>query len=162
MTDEKFSRDYPERPFVGVGAVVWRDDRFLLVKRGKAPGLGEWSLPGGAQHVGETVFEAARREIMEEAGLEIEVAGLIDVVDSIRHDSGGAVSFHFTLIDVLAEWRAGEPVAGDDAADAQWFSLDDLDGLRLWDETARVIRRSAELRNGAAWPSGSDHDSSET
>jgi ADP-ribose pyrophosphatase YjhB (NUDIX family) len=146
MSDEKIDRDYPDRPFVGVGAVVWQGDRFLLVKRGKPPRLGEWSLPGGAQHVGETVAETARREVMEEAGLDIDVGGLIDVVDSIRRDGGGNVSFHFTLIDVTAEWLSGEPVAGDDAADAKWFSMSDLDGLGLWDETERVIRLSAGQR----------------
>jgi len=150
MSDEKLDRDYPDRPFVGVGAVVWKDDRFLLVKRGKPPRLGEWSLPGGAQHVGETVVETAHREVMEETGLEIEVSGLLDVVDSIRRDDGGRVSFHFTLVDVFAEWRAGEPVAGDDAADAKWFSLDDLDALGLWDETERVIRLAAEMRDATA------------
>ena len=146
MSDAKIDRNYPDRPFVGVGAVVWKDDQFLLIKRAKPPRLGEWSLPGGAQHVGETVFETAHREVMEETGLMIEVGGVVDVVDSIRRDGDGKVSFHFTLVDVVAEWRAGEPVAGDDAADAQWFSMDEIDGLGLWDETARVIRLAAEKR----------------
>ena len=79
-------REYPDRPFVGVGVVVWRDGKVLLVKRGQAPRRGHWSIPGGGQELGETLQEAACREVKEETGINIEVMGLIDVVDSIRQD----------------------------------------------------------------------------
>ena len=140
------SRQYPERPIVGVGVVVWREDKVLLVRRGKPPRQGSWSLPGGAQDLGETVFEAARREIMEETSLDIEVLGLVDVVDSIRHDAAGRVRYHYTLVDVVAEWRAGEATALDDAAAAAWFEPEALSGLGLWSETERVIALSRDLR----------------
>ena len=142
-------RGYPDRPFVGVGAVVWRGDEFLLIRRGKAPRLGDWSLPGGAQEVGETVFEAAVREIREETAIEITVTGLIDVIDSIHRDDDGRVNFHFTLIDVSAEWRAGEAKPGSDALTTAWFRLGELAGLGLWTETERIIRLSAETRIAA-------------
>ena len=140
------SREYPDRPVVGVGVVVWRDDRFLLVRRGKAPNQGQWSLPGGAQQLGETVFEAARREIMEETALEVEILGLIDVVDGIKTDDQGRVQFHYTLVDVVAQSKHGEAVAGDDAVAVGWYRLADLTDLGLWSETERIIRESVHKR----------------
>lgn len=139
------SREYPERPIVGVGAVVLRDGRVLLAKRGKAPRAGSWSLPGGAQKVGETVFDAARREVAEETGLAIEVLGIVDVVDSIQRDGGGGIQYHYTLIDVFAEAADGVAEADDDAAAVGWFTLDELDALGLWSETERIIRLAHEM-----------------
>lgn len=138
------SRTYPERPIVGIGAVVWRADRVLLARRARPPRKGEWSLPGGAQKVGETVFEAARREVMEETGIAIEILGLAEVVDSIQRDDQGRILYHYTLIDLVAEWRSGEAVAGGDAAEVAWFGLEDLADLGLWSETLRVIRLARE------------------
>ena len=110
------TRQYPKRPVVGVGVVVCRDDTVLLVRRANAPGKGNWSLPGGAQELGETVFEAARREVLEETSVIVDVLGLVDVVDSIRSDSAGRIEYHYTLVDVVAEWRSGEATPLDDAA----------------------------------------------
>ena len=138
-------RQYPDRPIVGIGAVVWKDSQFLLIRRGKPPREGLWSLPGGAQAIGETVSEAAIREVREETGLEVEILGLIDVVDSIDRDDSGGVRYHYTLVDLLAAWRSGEAVAGDDAVDAAWFGMDDLEGLDLWEETHRIIRLSKDM-----------------
>jgi ADP-ribose pyrophosphatase YjhB (NUDIX family) len=146
MASTSDSREYPDRPVVGVGVVVWRDDRFLLVRRGKAPNQGQWSLPGGAQHLGETVFEAARREILEETALDVEILGLIDVVDGIKTDDQGRVQFHYTLVDVVAESGSGEAVAGDDAESVCWYRLTDLADLGLWSETERIIRESVHKR----------------
>lgn len=139
-------RRYPDRPLVGVGVVIWRGDRVLLVRRANPPRQGEWSLPGGAQELGETVFEAARREVREETGLEVEITGLITVVDAIRRDQAGAVAYHYTLVDVAAEWRAGEAQALDDAAEVVWAAPDALEKFDLWSETLRVIRLAAEPR----------------
>lgn len=140
------SREYPDRPFVGVGVVVWRGDEVLLIERGKGPVSGNWSLPGGKQELGETVRETAHREIREETGIDIDIVGLLDVVDLVRHDKEGRVRFHYTLVDFTATWRAGEAVAGDDAAAVAWVPFDDLDRFNLWDETVRVIRLSATQR----------------
>ena len=143
---DRGERLYPARPFVGVGAVVFKDRRVLLVRRGRAPRKGMWSLPGGLQEVGETVFAAARREVLEETGLTIEVMELVDVVDSITRDAQDRARYHYTLVDVRAEWRAGEAVAGDDAEAVAWAPLDDLARYDLWAETERVIRLAAAQR----------------
>ncbi len=132
--------EYPNRPLVGVGVVVIKNGRVLLIRRGKPPRAGAWSLPGGRQRLGETVREAARRELREETGVEAAVTDLLDVVDSITRDDGGAISYHYTLVDFLAEWRAGEARAGGDAAEAVWAGVEDLAPFELWDETLRLIR----------------------
>ncbi len=139
-------REYPSRPWVGIGVVVLRQSEVLLIKRGKAPRLGQWGIPGGAQALGETVFEAARREVMEETGVAIRPDAIITVVDSVTRDEAGRVRYHYTLVEVLAEWQEGEPRALDDAAAAAWVALDDLDRLDLWSETVRVIGEGAAQR----------------
>jgi 8-oxo-dGTP diphosphatase len=139
-------RDYPERPIVGVGAVVWRNDRVLLIRRGNPPRQGEWSLPGGAQDLGETVYAAAIREVHEETGIEITVTGLIDVIDSIDRDENGGFRYHYTLIDVLGEYVSGDARAGHDAADAGWFSLTEAVAMVNWPETRRILEKSVMLR----------------
>ena len=131
--------DYPDRPLIGVGVVVFKGDRVLLVRRGKPPRRGQWSLPGGRQRLGETVRAAAAREVAEEAGLTIEVTALLDVVDSMTRDEDGSLAYHYTLVDFLAEWRAGAAAAGGDAAEVAWADPDDLAPYDLWDETLRVI-----------------------
>jgi len=148
------SRRYPERPFVGVGVVVWRGDEVLLVRRGRPPRQGQWALPGGLQKLGESVFETARREVAEETGLTVETTGLVDVVDSITRDAEGRVEYHYTLVDVAAEWRAGEARAQDDAAAVAWTRPDDLDRFALWRETERVIALSAKQRKPRRGPRG--------
>lgn len=138
-------RHYPARPIVGVGAVVLRGADVLLIRRGKPPRLGEWSLPGGAQELGETVHHTARREVREETGVEIEIVGLIDVIDAIRPDAGGRIESHYTLIDFAARWRSGTPRAGDDALEAAWIEPATLTGLDLWEETLRVIEAARAM-----------------
>jgi len=138
--------DYPNRPLIGVGVVVFKDDKVLLIRRGKPPREGQWSLPGGRQRLGERVAEAAEREVAEEAGLVVKVGPLIDVVDSITRDDQGRVEYHYTLVDVLAEWRSGEAVAGHDAAEVAWADPGDLAPYDLWDETRRIIGLAAAKR----------------
>lgn len=137
------SRSYPARPFVGVGVVVFHGERVLLVRRAKAPRLGQWSLPGGAQHLGETVAEAARREVKEEAGIDIRVIGLVDVIDLIDRDDADRVRHHYTLIDLVAEALDDDVRAGDDAAAVAWAHPNDLGSFALWDETVRIIGLAA-------------------
>lgn len=139
-------RRYPSRPFIGVGIVLWRGAEVLLVRRGHPPRTGQWSLPGGVQELGETVFETARREVREETGLTVSISGLIDVIDSIHRDDDGRIEYHYTLVDVAAEWVAGEACAGDDAAELAWADAGDLARFDLWDETIRIIGLSARAR----------------
>ncbi len=139
-------RDYPAYPMVGVGVVVWKDGRVLLAKRGKAPMNGRWSLPGGRQELGETVREAAVREVVEEAGIEIRLGDLLDVVDTLRRAEDGRIVLQYALVDFDADWTAGDAVAGDDASDVTWADPDDLDQYDLWDETRRIIKLSADRR----------------
>ena len=140
------TREYPKLPMVGIGVVVWRERQVLLIRRGKPPRIGQWSLPGGLQELGETVFEGGAREVREETGTEVEITGVLDVIDSIQRDSAGRVRFHYTLVDLGAEWLAGEPVAGDDAAAVAWADADDLARYQLWHETVRLIDLSAAKR----------------
>jgi ADP-ribose pyrophosphatase YjhB (NUDIX family) len=140
------SRQYPSRPIVGVGVVVWHGDRVLLIRRNKAPRRGHWSLPGGAQQLGETVAEAARREVKEEVDLEIDLGQIVATVDLIERDRDGRVRYHYTLIDFVAEAAGAALQPGSDAADARWFSLAEIETLGLWSETVRVIRLASERR----------------
>lgn len=140
-------RDFPDRPIVGVGVVVWRDDRVLLIRRGKPPRAGQWSLPGGAQELGETVAETARREVGEETGLDLARLDLLTVVDLVERTPDDArVLYHYTLIDFTAEAAPGPAVAGGDAAAVGWFRAGELDDLGLWAETSRIIRLAATRR----------------
>lgn len=139
-------RHYPARPIVGVGAVVWRGEQVLLIKRRKPPREGQWSLPGGAQHLGETLREAVVREVYEETALTLSDVRLLTTLDLIDRDSDGRVRYHYTLVDFTAEAPAGEPMAGDDATAVAWFGLDQLPALGLWSETMRIIQEAAALR----------------
>jgi ADP-ribose pyrophosphatase YjhB (NUDIX family) len=140
------SRAYPARPIIGVGVVVWHGDRVLLVQRGRPPRQGQWSLPGGAQQLGESLAEAARREVLEETGITVDLGDVIATVDSIERDPEGRVRYHYTLIDFAAEAHSAELVPGDDAADARWFELHEIEGLGLWSETLRIIELARARR----------------
>ncbi len=137
----------PDRPVACVGAVVWKDDRVLLIRRGKPPAEGSWSLPGGRQERGETIFEAAEREVHEETGVSIRILDVAAVIDLIERD-GAAVTRHYLVVDVVAEWTGGEPRPGDDAADAVWAGPDDWTGFGLTDAVRRVISLSTAKRQG--------------
>ena len=138
-------RSYPSRPWSGVGVVVWKGDHVLLIQRGKEPMRGSWSIPGGSHDIGETVREAAVREVMEETGVTIKLGPVIDVIDTIRRDDKGGVATHYTLIDFVATWISGEAVAGDDAMDAEFVPYEAALERLTWSETARVIRESRAL-----------------
>jgi 8-oxo-dGTP diphosphatase len=132
-------REYPSRPFVGIGIVVIKDDDVLLCRRGKPPNLGTWTLPGGAQDLGETCEAAARRELMEETGLAVGDLHFCAHVDTIRRDDNGRVRFHYTILDFAARWIGGEPVAGSDVSEVQWAPLNALEPYDLWSEAHRII-----------------------
>ncbi len=127
-------------PVPAVGVVCLRGDEVLLIRRGKPPRLGEWSLPGGRIEPGERAADAALRELAEETGVAADLIGLLDVVDGVFPEAGR----HYVLIDYLAVWRGGDPVAGDDALEAAFHPLSAVPGLVAWPETVRVIRLGAD------------------
>ena len=131
-------------PVPCAGVVCLRGDQVLLIRRGRPPKQGEWSLPGGRIEPGERALDAALRELREETGVEAEITGLLDVVDGVFPEAGR----HYVLIDYAARWLSGEPVAGDDAAEARFLALDEVDALVGWDETRRVIRMAVAARDG--------------
>ena len=137
-------REYPERPIVGVGAVILDRDRVLLVRRGNEPLKGEWSLPGGAVETGETLEAAIAREVLEETGLEVEVGPMIDVLDRIRNDADGRVRYHYVLIDFVCRPTGGTLCCATDAADATWARVADLDQFGLAEATLAMIYKGLE------------------
>jgi ADP-ribose pyrophosphatase YjhB (NUDIX family) len=141
MTD----REYPSRPIVGIGVVVLKPDAVLLIQRGKPPNLGAWSLPGGAQELGETCETAARRELEEETGLEVGELTLAACFDSIRHDDAGRIHYHYTIIDYAARWRHGEPRPGGDVTLARFVAFDALEEYRLTSAAHEVIAMARRL-----------------
>lgn len=147
-------REYPDQPIVGVGAVIFRGDDVLLIKRAKPPKQGHWSLPGGAQEAGETAQDALIREVTEETGVEIAIGGFIAVVDLIERDEKGRARRHYTLLDYWAEWLTGDLTAGSDADDAVWAAAADLDDYHLWSKTLEVISEARELRELRARQAG--------
>lgn len=148
MTD----REYPKRPIVGIGVVVLKQDAVLLIQRGKQPNLGAWSLPGGAQELGETIETAARRELEEETGLEVGDLLFAACFDSIRHDDAGRVHYHYTILDYAARWRHGEPCAGGDATLARFVAFDALEDYQLTQAAQEVIGLARTLLPPAKEP----------
>jgi len=146
-----------KHPIPGAGIIVWRGDDVLLIKRGKPPFQGQWSIPGGKIEFGETAPEAALRELMEETGVTAQIVGLIDVIDSIgqRQETGQSQAesdWHYLLVDYAAQWVSGEPVAGDDACEAVFFPYQKALELTLWDKTRDVISRSRDMINALPVP----------
>ena len=132
-------REYPARPLVGSGVAVLRGDAVLLVRRGNPPSKGAWSLPGGAQRVGETAEAAARRELLEETGLTVGPLELAGHVDSIHRDAAGRVHYHYTILDFCAAYTHGEAEAGGDATEIAWADPDRFDDYALWSEARRIV-----------------------
>jgi 8-oxo-dGTP diphosphatase len=137
-------REYPESPLVGVGAVIIDAGRVLLVKRGHAPLLGEWSIPGGLLEVGETVRQAVVREAQEETSLTVETGELLGVYDRLLPDGGGRTLYHYVLIDFLCRRLSGETLASGDADDVRWFTREEAENLPLPEDTKQVIRLGFE------------------
>ncbi|RZJ42559.1 MAG: NUDIX domain-containing protein [Brevundimonas sp.] len=126
-------------PVPAVGIVCLRGDEVLLIRRGKPPRMGQWSLPGGRIEPGERTTDAALRELMEETGVTARITSLLDVVDGIFPEADR----HYVLIDYAAEWLSGEPVAGDDALEARFIPLAEAEALIDWSETRRIIALAA-------------------
>jgi 8-oxo-dGTP diphosphatase len=141
-TRPESKREYPDRPIVGVGAVIVDQGRVLLVKRGSPPLLGEWSLPGGVVELGETLRGAAEREAREETGLIVKAGEVLEVLDRIVPDKDGAPQYHYVLIDFLCTVKGGELRAGGDAADACWARARELRKFKLEQPAVEVIRKA--------------------
>jgi 8-oxo-dGTP diphosphatase len=138
-------RDYPDRPIVGVGAVIIDDGRVLLVRRARPPLQGEWSLPGGAVELGETLRGAAEREALEETGLIVKAANVIEVLDRIIPGEDQSIEYHYVLVDFLCHRVSGTLQAGSDAGEVSWARLDDLAKYKLERPAIEVIKKAFEL-----------------
>jgi 8-oxo-dGTP diphosphatase len=147
------SRAYPDRPFVGVGAVIVQGEHVVLIRRRFEPLAGQWSLPGGAVDVGETLAECVAREMLEETGLVVEVGPVIEVFDRIVRDDDGRVRFHYVLVDYLCRPVGGVLAAGSDVADAVLVHPSDLGQFAPADPATAVIRRGLGLSLDWTWPS---------
>ncbi|MBC8446424.1 MAG: NUDIX hydrolase [Chloroflexi bacterium] len=140
-------REYPDRPLVGVGGVVVRDDGcVLLVQRGQDPGKGRWGLPGGLVELGETLAEALRREVGEECGIEIEPGEVVGIIEPRVRDEQGRLRFHYVVIDLLATYRSGQLQATSDVSDARWVHPDELSAYPLsTPQTLSMIRKALSM-----------------
>ena len=132
-------RTYPQQPLVGVGAVIVENGRVLLIKRGKAPLLGEWSIPGGMLELGETLRQGAEREALEETGLAVTAMDVLGVFERIVPDESERTRYHYVLIDFLCRKISGEVCAAGDATDARWFRKEELEILNLPGDTLNVL-----------------------
>ncbi len=140
------SRHYPDQPIVGVGGIVLDAERVLLVKRGREPLKGIWSIPGGKLELGETLREGVRRELREEVGLEVDVLEMVEILDRISLDAEGRVAYHFVLIDFLCESTAGVARADDDAAAVAWVARDRVSEYETTEGAPAVIEKAFAMR----------------
>jgi 8-oxo-dGTP diphosphatase len=138
-------REYPDRPIVGVGAVIVEQNRVLLARRGNPPRAGQWSLPGGVVELGETLRAAAEREALEETGLIVEVGEVIEVLDRIIPGKDGATQYHYVLVDFLCSRRGGDLRAGGDASEVAWASEEELGKYNLEPITLEVIEKALKI-----------------
>lgn len=135
-------RDYPDRPLVGVGAVIVQDGRAVIVQRATEPLKGQWSIPGGLLEVGETLRQCAAREALEETGLRVEAGDVVEVLDSIYPDPDGRTRYHYVLIDFLCRPVGGELRAGSDAAQVRWVRREELSNFTIAETALRVLRKA--------------------
>ena len=139
--------EYPNSPRVAVGAIVFKDHKVLLVRRGKPPAENLWAIPGGRVEVGETLQEATEREILEETGVTIRALEPVYTFDVIDQDARGRTRFHYVIIDLTADYVRGEPRAGDDASAARWVSSDELAALKVSSKTRQLLKTQFDFGN---------------
>jgi 8-oxo-dGTP diphosphatase len=138
-------RRYPEAPVVAVGVLLFDGDRVLLVQRGRPPQVGRWTVPGGGVEVGETLEEAALRELAEETGLACTLGPVVEVLDRVVRDGDGRVEFHYVILDFVGTAPSGTLLASSDCADARWVPIAELDAWETTDGLAPVVRRAQSM-----------------
>jgi 8-oxo-dGTP diphosphatase len=153
---KSITREYPDRPIVGVGAVIVDQGRVLLVKRRSPPLLGEWSLPGGVVELGETLRAAAEREALEETGLIVKAGEVLEVLDRIVPGKDAAPQYHYVLIDFLCTVHGGQLRAGSDAGDVCWVKENELGKFKLERLAVEVVRKAFEKSTTEARRHGED------
>ena len=139
------AREFPDAPRVAVGGVVLDGERVLLVRRGQAPSVGRWSIPGGLVSLGESLEDAVVREIEEESGLRVRVVGLCGVIDRVIRGDDGAVRYHYVIVDYVSLVDGGELRAGSDAAEARWVPVDQVTTYDVTDGVADMVHRAVRL-----------------
>ena len=138
-------REYPSAPQVAVGAIVSRAGRVLLVRRARPPSEGQWAIPGGRVELGETLQEAAEREVREETGLTIRAGQPVFTFDVVVRDKAGRVRFHYVIVDLQGEYVSGALRPGDDASEARWVAADELGELPVNQTTLQVLQQIAKF-----------------
>ena len=144
---DSFTREYPERPIIGVGGVIFSNQSVLLVKRANDPGKGQWSLPGGAVELGETLVEALCREIFEEVSIKIRIGGLVRLLDRILYDNAKRIRFHYVIADYWGYPVSGRPRAGSDTIDAKFVGIDRIRETGIHREVEDTILMGLTMRN---------------
>ena len=140
-------RAYPDRPILGVGAVIIHQEQALIVQRAHAPRQGEWTVPGGVLEIGETLRSGTEREVLEETGLLVKADDVVDVYENIWPDAEGKTQFHYVLVDFLCELISGELQPATDVSNARWITLKELDGLELIGKTSEAIKKGFEMKS---------------
>ena len=132
-------REYAGHPMVGVGGIVLNEGKVLLVKRGKQPGYGKWSIPGGMVELGETLSEAIKREVLEECGIEIELGDVVAVLERVIRREDERVRYHYVLVDFLGYWKGGDLQPASDILEARWADPAELETLEMTERTQQVV-----------------------
>lgn len=137
------THEYPDSPQIAVGTIVIKDSKVLLVRRKQPPGMGLWAIPGGRVELGETLQEAAEREVGEETGVTVRAGHPVYTFDLIERDDAGRIRYHYIIVDLMADYVAGNPNPSDDASEARWVTSEELDDLPTSHTTKEVLRKTA-------------------
>jgi 8-oxo-dGTP diphosphatase len=144
MSNTDNARTYPTRPYLAVSAAIFRDGRVLIVRRGRAPAHGLYTLPGGGVELGETLEQAVMREVREETGLAIAPLALVGFREAIARDAAGRIERHFVILPFAARWIAGDIALSEELAEADWRRPDELAGLKTTEGLAEIVAAAAE------------------